>query len=722
MDIANLGFRVDTSDLKEAKKDLNAISPAAAGAANAASKMEGVIESTSAASAKAVNQIAGAYDNLGSKVNKAASGVKPSLVVNNGPTAPARDQMPNRFNTGNIAAQFQDIGVTAAMGMNPLQIALQQGTQLSAILNSMEKPLQGLSIALKSVFNATSLLTVGFVAIIAAGLQLVNWVSVLQGVLNGLASVLDFVANNVDLLMTGLAALIGAVVAVKAAMIAWNVVILITSGALYSLIAANVAAGAAAVAAAAATSAAWVMTSIRTAAAFVLMHIAAGATIKDFIIMGAEAVASGAAAAAAWLAAVLPFTLFLGAVAAGAIALIAFREDLKNLLGFDVLDAIKDNINKVLGFFFGLFEAIWAGAKALIDKLKGKEGAQAVGDAMSEAMSKALNRDYIGMIGPGLKKAADAVRKAASGIGAEDVGKDKRTPFEQVVAGGERKLATLKAEQAAIGQTAAQTSLLKYQTELLNDAQQKNIKLTPQQREELMKLAGEMAQTEEQTRRMKEAYAFLKDTTKGFFQDMKQGLQEGKSLWESFGNAVTNVLNKILDKLLDSGIDMLFNGLFGGPTSGGSGSGGAFGNILSSIGSFLFSAKGNAFTDSGVMKFAKGGSFTNSVIDTPTFFRFGKGGALGQMGEAGPEAVMPLHRGPDGSLGVRAANNTGGTNVQVNVMNYGDSKVSTNQRQTQNGVEIDIMIDEIISQKIAEQSSATNRSLTARDNRKLISR
>ena len=144
MDIANLGFRVDTSDLKEAKKDLNAISPAAAGAANAASKMEGVIESTSAASAKAVNQIAGAYDNLGSKVNKAASGVKPSLVVNNDPTAPARDQMPNRFNTGNIAAQFQDIGVTAAMGMNPLQIALQQGTQLSAILNSMEKPLQGL--------------------------------------------------------------------------------------------------------------------------------------------------------------------------------------------------------------------------------------------------------------------------------------------------------------------------------------------------------------------------------------------------------------------------------------------------------------------------------------------------------------------------------------------------------------------------------------------------
>ena len=41
------------------------------------------------------------------------------------------------FNTANIAAQFQDIGVTAAMGMNPLQIALQQGTQISAALGPM---------------------------------------------------------------------------------------------------------------------------------------------------------------------------------------------------------------------------------------------------------------------------------------------------------------------------------------------------------------------------------------------------------------------------------------------------------------------------------------------------------------------------------------------------------------------------------------------------------
>ncbi|SEM67361.1 phage tail tape measure protein [Halomonas caseinilytica] len=46
--------------------------------------------------------------------------------------------------------------------------------------------------------------------------------------------------------------------------------------------------------------------------------------------------------------------------------------------------------------------------------------------------------------------------------------------------------------------------------------------------------------------------------------------------------------------------------------------------------------------------FAKGGVFTNSVVDEPTLFN------MGVMGEANPEAIMPLHRGPDGGLGIRA--------------------------------------------------------------------
>jgi hypothetical protein len=46
------------------------------------------------------------------------------------------------------------------------------------------------------------------------------------------------------------------------------------------------------------------------------------------------------------------------------------------------------------------------------------------------------------------------------------------------------------------------------------------------------------------------------------------------------------------------------------------------------------------------LKFANGGAFTNGVVDTPTRFN------MGLMGEAGPEAIMPLTRMADGSLGV----------------------------------------------------------------------
>ncbi|WP_312405224.1 phage tail length tape measure family protein [Rhizobium sp.] len=76
--------------------------------------------------------------------------------------------------TSNIAAQFQDIGVTAAMGMSPMMIALQQGTQLSAVLNQMgngRQVITGLGAAFASIVSPVSLVTIGLVAGSAALLQ-----------------------------------------------------------------------------------------------------------------------------------------------------------------------------------------------------------------------------------------------------------------------------------------------------------------------------------------------------------------------------------------------------------------------------------------------------------------------------------------------------------------------------------------------------------------------
>jgi tape measure domain-containing protein len=70
-----------------------------------------------------------------------------------------------------------------------------------------------------------------------------------------------------------------------------------------------------------------------------------------------------------------------------------------------------------------------------------------------------------------------------------------------------------------------------------------------------------------------------------------------------------------------------------------------------SMPSLLTNANGNAFAQNGIQPFAMGG-----IVTKPTFFKYADGGTFnnGVMGEAGPEAIMPLKRGADGKLGVAA--------------------------------------------------------------------
>ena len=108
-------------------------------------------------------------------------------------------------------------------------------------------------------------------------------------------------------------------------------------------------------------------------------------------------------------------------------------------------------------------------------------------------------------------------------------------------------------------------------------------------------------------------------------------------------------------------------------------------------------ADGGVFGDETYSAFAKGGTFTNAIVSSPTFFRFAKGGGFGAgvMGEAGPEAVMPLTRGADGSLGVHAAGfGERDYSLTVVINNYGNEKVSakesTDEKSGQRKLEIQI--------------------------------
>lgn len=89
--------------------------------------------------------------------------------------------------------------------------------------------------------------------------------------------------------------------------------------------------------------------------------------------------------------------------------------------------------------------------------------------------------------------------------------------------------------------------------------------------------------------------------------------------------------------------------------------GGALANGVNSIVSTAMPfANGGAFSQGRVTAFAKGG-----VVSSPMTFPMR--GGTGLMGEAGPEAIMPLTRGPDGRLGVQAGGAGRAVHVTVNV-------------------------------------------------------
>jgi hypothetical protein len=771
MDIATIGFGAETSALDVALKKLNALGPAAAGVQNATNKMASAVEGASASIsssaskvakvealqadaifrrlkisetatkeqvaaanaarlkaqenlklitteerlAAAINGTAAAQKRVGfssvSSVMAARPNTGPSLAVNNGPSVPPRDSRPNKFNTANIAAQFQDIGVTAAMGMNPLTIALQQGTQLAAIMNSMQSPVAGLAAAFKQVFNAVSLGTIAIIALVAGLIQMVDWTKVAQGLLVGFANVLVTITPYI--------------LAVGAALALFYSEAIIMG--IVSLTVGMVSLAGAALQAGLTIAGAWLLALsplqiiILGVLAFGAIFAAMGGNVMNVIrnIVGGLT--------GAYQAIMATWKLFPAAIG-----------DLVIQAANGVLKSIGDMINKAVEMMNKLLpeskKISWKADLQIENPLEGK--AAATGKIMGEAFDKGFSEgsNAVGNAISAAKNAAAAAAKAmksyASTIGQEKEkksrGKTDEEKYQDILNGADRKIASLKAERDAIGMTEFATAKLKYETELLSDAQQKNIELTEAGRAELMGRAYDMAVLETQTKNMREALAFAKDVSKGFFDDMKSGLQQGKTLWESFGGAVINVLNKIADKLEEQA----FNALFSSGSSGTGGGLGALGSLFS--GGFNNSGQsglpwqsfGSVNPSGGLYTgFAKGGAFTNSIVSKPTPFQFASGGALGEMGEAGPEAIMPLHRGPDGSLGVKmAGNDKNAGGVVINIINNGDSKISTQQRQNQNGMEIDVMIDQVVAQKISDQSSASNRSLATRDSRRLISR
>lgn len=130
-----------------------------------------------------------------------------------------------------------------------------------------------------------------------------------------------------------------------------------------------------------------------------------------------------------------------------------------------------------------------------------------------------------------------------------------------------------------------------------------------------------------------------KSAMNGMVNNITDMLNGNKASWKDWSISVLESIEKILVNAA------LVNGLksLGGAMSGA-------GGMWGSIGGFISGAVANA--KGGVYDSPSLSAYSNSVVSSPTYFAFAKGAGL--MGEAGPEAIMPLTRAADGSLGVRA--------------------------------------------------------------------
>lgn len=175
----------------------------------------------------------------------------------------------------------------------------------------------------------------------------------------------------------------------------------------------------------------------------------------------------------------------------------------------------------------------------------------------------------------------------------------------------------------------------------------------------------------------------------------------GKLSFADFTKSILADMARIATRQASS---TLLSSLVGAATSyftgGGGGNGlaaGSAGATSSNLGasqagysSTYFQADGGAWAN-GVQMFANGAAFTNSVVSKPTAFGMA-GGQTGVMGEAGPEAIMPLTRTAGGQLGVRAISSggSGGGNVYnfpvaVSVQTQGTGGTASREDTTQLG-------------------------------------
>lgn len=276
-----------------------------------------------------------------------------------------------------------------------------------------------------------------------------------------------------------------------------------------------------------------------------------------------------------------------------------------------------------------------------------------------------------------------AKRDAPSGGGSSGGGTARsdgqRDPFSAAVTGAQERITALIQERNEIGLTAAEVTLLRIEYEatriesdLLSAARREGGTVTAEEAAQVAALSAQYRQVAVAALEARETQIAVSEAQReasevaeanaaalaGVTNVFTNAIAQADSFGEALKNVGLQLANLLAQAIAGQGpLAQLLSGV--GGVGGGGGNGGILLGIGRAIGTLIggLFADGAAFSGGRVVPFAGGG-----VVNSPTTFPM-TGGQIGLMGEAGPEAIMPLKR-VNGKLGVAATG--GGSSVVIN--------------------------------------------------------
>ena len=288
-------------------------------------------------------------------------------------------------------------------------------------------------------------------------------------------------------------------------------------------------------------------------------------------------------------------------------------------------------------------------------------------------------------------------KNAQNAKNSEKTFRQEANAYRDLIKSGEDRVAQLELEAQVAGKAGVAADTLrikleleqkataraKVQADVMNERQTLGLSTIEQAVSSRMQSAGLLYGSDPQLEaaiRYNEEIKIGMSSTTSLFNTLGSAALNSTSALSGVGNYLKNIANQLMEManqelvanafrpLLSGGQSSkkssgFFGNIFGGFLGGGSDktfqlgtpqgfASNSVANALANGDAGLF-AKGGAFGTTTRM-FAKGGTFTNSIMNSPTPFKFADGDAFsaGVMGEAGPEAVMPLKRDAKGALGV----------------------------------------------------------------------